>query len=169
MNPDFGSVESDDVVVNLTAYETFFPEKRLFFLEGNEVFSTTPRTVAERSSGPRGSGGRQSPSTWKMEPTTLLNTRRIGGSAKQVVVPEGVTVSGVEQSKPSELIGAVKAVGQSGGLRYGLLTAFEKEAELFGTDDETGSEVVVRAEGRDFGVGRLLYENVNESGRKSIG
>tara|TARA_B100000674_G_scaffold165600_1_gene132999 strand:- start:120 stop:1541 length:1422 start_codon:yes stop_codon:yes gene_type:complete len=104
-----------------------------------------------------------------MEPTTLLNTRRIGGSAKQVVVPEGVTVSGVEQSKPSELIGAVKAVGQSGGLRYGLLTAFEKEAELFGTDDETGSEVVVRAEGRDFGVGRLLYENVNESGRKSIG
>ena len=169
VNPDFGSVESDDVVVNLTAYETFFPEKRLFFLEGNEVFSTTPRTVAERSSGPRGSGGRQSPSTWKMEPTTLLNTRRIGGSAKQVVVPEGITVSGVEQSKPSELIGAVKAVGQSGGLRYGLLTAFEKEAELFGIDDETGSEVVVRADGRDFGVGRLLYENVNESGRKSIG
>ena len=169
VNPDFGSVESDDVVVNLTAYETFFPEKRLFFLEGNEVFSTTPRTVAERSSGPRGSGGRQSPSTWKMEPTTLLNTRRIGGSAKQVVVPEGITVSGVEQSKPSELIGAVKAVGQSGGLRYGLLTAFEKEAELFGIDDETGSEVVVRADGRDFGVGRLLYENVNDSGRKSIG
>ena len=115
VNPDFGSVESDDVVVNLTAYETFFAEKRLFFLEGNEVFSTTPRTVAERSSGPRGSGGRQSPSTWKMEPTTLLNTRRIGGSAKQVVVPEGIMVSGVEQSKPSELIGAVKAVGQSGG------------------------------------------------------
>ena len=49
-----------------------------------------------------------------MEPTTLLNTRRIGGSAKQVVVPEGITVSGVEQSKPSELIGAVKTVVQSG-------------------------------------------------------
>ena len=47
VNPDFGSVESDDVVVNLTAYETFFPEKRLFFLEGNEVFVTTPRSVTE--------------------------------------------------------------------------------------------------------------------------
>ena len=122
VNPDFGSVESDDVVVNLTAYETFFPEKRLFFLEGNEVFSTTPRTVAEMSTGPRGSGGRQSPPTWSMEPTTLLNTRRIGGSAKQVVVPEGVTVSGVEQGQPSELVGAVKMVGQSGGLRYGIIS-----------------------------------------------
>ena len=30
-NPDFGAVESDDVVVNLTAFESFFPEKRLFF------------------------------------------------------------------------------------------------------------------------------------------
>ena len=37
-NPDFGQVEADDVVVNLTAFETFFPEKRLFFLEGQEVF-----------------------------------------------------------------------------------------------------------------------------------
>ena len=41
-NPDFGAVEADDVVLNLTASETFFPEKRLFFLEGNEVFSTMP-------------------------------------------------------------------------------------------------------------------------------
>ena len=31
-NPDFGNVESDNVVVNLTSYETFFPEKRPFFL-----------------------------------------------------------------------------------------------------------------------------------------
>ena len=170
VNPDFGSVESDDVVVNLTAYETFFPEKRLFFLEGNEVFVTTPRSVTEMmSSGPRGSGGRQSPSPYRMEPTTLLNTRRIGGSAKQVVVPEGVTVSGVEQSKPSELIGAVKAVGQSGGLRYGVLTAFEKEAELVGTDDLTGEEVVISENGRDFGVARVLYERVAGGGRSSFG
>ena len=169
VNPDFGSVESDDVVVNLTAYETFFPEKRLFFLEGNEVFVTTPRSVTEMSSGPRGSGGRKSPSPYRMEPTTLLNTRRIGGSAKQVVVPEGITVSGVEQSKPSELIGAVKAVGQSGGLRYGLLTAFEKEAELVGTDEVTGEEVAISEDGRDFGVARVLYERVSGGGRTSFG
>ena len=42
-NPDFGTVEADDLVVNLTAYPTFFPEKRLFFLEGYEVFIATSR------------------------------------------------------------------------------------------------------------------------------
>ena len=52
VNPDFGSIESDDVVVNLTAYETFFPEKRLFFLEGNEVFVTSPRSNPRSSTGP---------------------------------------------------------------------------------------------------------------------
>ena len=34
LNPDFGTVESDDVVVNLTAFEVFFPERRVFFQEG---------------------------------------------------------------------------------------------------------------------------------------
>ena len=38
LNPDFGNVESDDVDVNLSATETFFPEKRLFFVEGQEIF-----------------------------------------------------------------------------------------------------------------------------------
>ena len=169
VNPDFGSVESDDAVVNLTAYETFYPEKRLFFLEGNEVFLTSPRSNVRTMSSSRGGGGRQSASSFTMEPSTLLNTRRIGGSAKQVVVPESVEVSGVELGKPSELIGAVKAVGQSGNLRYGILSAFEKEAELIGTDEETGLEVPVKADGRDFGVVRLLYENASGGGRNSLG
>jgi len=40
VNPDFGQVESDRSVVNLTTFETFFEEKRPFFLEGSEIFST---------------------------------------------------------------------------------------------------------------------------------
>ena len=44
VNPDFGQVEADQVVLNLTRFETFFPEKRPFFLEGREVFET-PITV----------------------------------------------------------------------------------------------------------------------------
>ena len=39
INPDFGQVEVDPAVVNLTAYETFFEEKRPFFTEGGQVFS----------------------------------------------------------------------------------------------------------------------------------
>lgn len=38
INPDFGQVEVDPAVLNLSAFETFFPEKRPFFVEGAQVF-----------------------------------------------------------------------------------------------------------------------------------
>jgi hypothetical protein len=38
VNPDFGQVESDPSVMNLTAFETFYEEKRPFFLEGLTIF-----------------------------------------------------------------------------------------------------------------------------------
>jgi hypothetical protein len=40
VNPDFGQVEADPARVNLTAFETYFPEHRPFFLEGREIFRT---------------------------------------------------------------------------------------------------------------------------------
>ena len=39
INPDFGQVEADPSVVNLTAYETFYTEKRPFFVEGKNIFN----------------------------------------------------------------------------------------------------------------------------------
>lgn len=39
VNPDFGQVESDPSVMNLSAFETFYDEKRPFFLEGKNIFS----------------------------------------------------------------------------------------------------------------------------------
>ena len=39
INPDFGQVEADPATVNLTAYETFFEEKRPFFTEGSQIFA----------------------------------------------------------------------------------------------------------------------------------
>lgn len=39
INPDFGQVEADPSEVNLTAYETFFEEKRPFFIEGNNIYN----------------------------------------------------------------------------------------------------------------------------------
>jgi hypothetical protein len=38
VNPDFGQVEVDPAVVNLSAFETYFPEKRPFFVEGSGYF-----------------------------------------------------------------------------------------------------------------------------------
>jgi len=169
LNPDFGVVESDDVVVNLTAFETFFPEKRLFFLEGSEVFTTTPRSRV-RSRGPSGVGSRQTASTFNPEPTTLLNTRRIGGPP-EVDVPDNVDVEGVQLGRPSDLLGAVKVTGQYGGLRYGVLGAFEDDGRLPGRIEEgvnAGQPVRIETTGRDFGVTRLLYEDTS-IGRRSIG
>ena len=39
VNPDFGQVEADPSVVNLTAYETYFEEKRPFFVEGRNILN----------------------------------------------------------------------------------------------------------------------------------
>ncbi len=39
VNPDFGQVEADPSEVNLTTYETFFPEKRPFFIEGKNILT----------------------------------------------------------------------------------------------------------------------------------
>ena len=39
-NPDFGQVESDPADINLTAYETYFKDKRPFFIEDIDIFET---------------------------------------------------------------------------------------------------------------------------------
>ncbi len=165
LNPDFGAVESDDVVINLTAFETFFPEKRLFFTEGNEIFITTPRSRIQSRSASSG-GTRQTTSTFNPTPTTLVNTRRIGGAPDLVDVPDDVSLSGVEQSRPTELIGAAKATGQVGGFRYGVMTAFEDDVRRTGERD--GNPVRLEQAGRDFAIARLLYESSGE-GRLSAG
>jgi len=152
LNPDFGNVESDDVVVNLTAFEVFFPERRVFFLEGQDVFNTSPRTSSRG-----GPGG----------PISLLNTRRIGGAAIHDV-PDEVNVVPTDLSQPSELLGAVKLTGQSGNWRYGTLLASETESQIAGTLDD-GTQVTLNAVGRDFSIARLLYEDTSSGGRRAIG
>ena len=154
LNPDFGTVESDDVVVNLTAFETFFPEKRTFFLEGQDIFNTGPRSLAQNVRGPGG-------------PITMLNTRRIGGATKYTV-PSGANVTPTDLSQPTDLLGAVKFTGQNGNLRYGTLIASEDDSEIRGILSD-GTRVNLQAAGRDFTIGRLLYEDTSSGGRRSIG
>jgi len=51
INPDFATVEADQEQVNLSRYELSYPEKRLFFQEGNEMFSTRIKTFYSRRIG----------------------------------------------------------------------------------------------------------------------
>ena len=136
LNPDFGNVESDDVIVNLSAFETFFPEKRLFFKEGTEVFDTTPR-AAGRSH----------------DPVLVVNTRRIGGRSRAPDVPDDVTVPDRELGAPIELDAALKVIGQMGDVRYGILGATEDDAKF-----DVGP-INYYQDGTDYGIARFLYEN----------
>ena len=171
--PDFGAVEADHVVLNLTAQETFFPEKRLFFLEGNEVFNTTPRSnpgnaARTITNDNFATTSRQVFSSQFMPaPVSLMNSRRIGGTATQVDVPDGVDVNRGETERPTDLLGASKVTGTVGDLRYGVLAAIEDDVEWLGTTD-SGVPVDITGEGRNFGIARFTYENVGAD-RKSIG
>jgi hypothetical protein len=40
LNPDFGQVEADEIILNTTTFEPFFPEKRPFFTEGADAFQS---------------------------------------------------------------------------------------------------------------------------------
>lgn len=146
VNPDFGSVESDYVVVNLTANETFFPEKRLFFQEGQEIFNTTPRST--------GSNGQR---------LSIVNTRRIGGRPRTPDLPAGTRLSAQDRIRPAELLGAVKATGQVGAIRYGLLSAAEDDTEY----KINGNKYF--QEGRDFNAFRVIYEDSVGAAYRGLG
>src|SRR5262249_40805554 len=50
-NPDFAQVEADQLILNLTTFETYYPEKRPFFLEGIDTFATPMQVLYTRRIG----------------------------------------------------------------------------------------------------------------------
>jgi hypothetical protein len=108
VNPDFGQVEVDPAVVNLTAFETFFPEKRAFFLEGAQIFSSF------------GQGGSNSFWGFNSSDPIIFYSRRIGRSP-QVDLDD---TDFLDQPAATTIIGAVKLTGKtSTGWNIGLLEA----------------------------------------------
>ena len=99
VNPDFGQVEADPAVVNLTAFETFFREQRPFFVQDARVFDFDL------------SGGSNA----------LFYSRRVGRS------PHGGDSGGADfEDLPTatSILGAAKLTGRTnGGLSVGALVA----------------------------------------------
>lgn len=83
VNPDFGQVELDRPVLNLSAFETMYPERRPFFLEGANLFETPFGLFYSRRIGRSPSGGIDDPdfSYTKERPkaTTILNATKLSG------------------------------------------------------------------------------------------
>ena len=102
LRPDFGQVEVDQAVLNLSTFETFFPEKRPFFLEGADIFQTIgPQLFYSRRIG-------RSLSAPSLAPGEALLDRplsaEIGGAGKYTAkydrgLSVGVLAAGVEAGR----------------------------------------------------------------------
>ncbi len=122
INPDFGQAEVDPAVVNLSAFETFFDEKREFFIEGRDKF---------------GFGSLWCFTCCNVSSLSMLSTRRIGR------LPQAIGLAFdrgdyVDAPDATTILGAAKLTGRtSKGWNLGMLnavTAREKARVFDGTD-----------------------------------
>src|SRR5688500_3239668 len=105
LNPDFGQVEADPSEVNLTAFETFFEEKRPFFIEGKDIFEVRLAPVIPGSHFTR---------------DRLFYSRRIGVPPPHS--PELAEGEFANEPARTSILGAVKLTGKTaGGLSVGVL------------------------------------------------
>jgi hypothetical protein len=104
-NPDFGQVEADPAVVNLSAFETFFEERRPFFIERADLFRFGEGS-AER----------------------FFYSRRVGRAP--TLSAEG-TADYIDTPQAASILGAVKASGRSSsGWSIGVLEAVTAKEEV---------------------------------------
>lgn len=157
INPDFGQVEVDPAVLNLTQFETFFPEKRPFFTEGADVFEF-------------GSGPANSRWGFNMWFPTFFYSRRIGRTPF-LNYDGGPT--------ETTILGAAKVTGKVGnGWTVGVLDALTQREEAFGETVEPMSNYLAARATKEYGrssrigmmftsVNRALSDNLESSLRDS--
>jgi hypothetical protein len=142
LNPDFGQVEVDPAVVNLGVYETFFEERRPFFLEGLDVFDF---------GGGSNAGGQ------------LFYTRRIGRSP-QVAPPS----ARADTPRQANILGAAKVTGRTDrGWRFGLMEAVTARAETRYLDADNTPQRVVAEPRSNYAAARARRDLRN--GASSVG
>jgi len=135
INPDFGQVEADPAVLNLSAFEQFFEERRPFFLEGAGIFSF--RTAC---------------GDIDTQCTGLFYSRRVGRS------PQLAGVYG-DASSPTNttILSAAKVGGRLGrGLSVGFLDAL--------TQREQGAQGATIEPQTNYAVARLQQSLFGGSG-----
>ena len=133
INPDFGQVESDPAVLNLSAYESFFDERRPFFVAGRGLFNFSVNCSAVNCN----SEG-------------LYYSRRIGRTPELAGI-YGDTVP----LQPTTIIGAAKLLGRfPQGLTVGVLDAVtQREASPGDTTFAPGTNYAVARATQDFRKG----------------
>jgi hypothetical protein len=146
VNPDFGQVEVDPAVINLSAVETFFPEKRPFFLEGSGIFEFGVLPVRAQYGFSR-----------------FVHSRRIGRTPQ--LSPSSDWSDAPDQTT---ILGAAKVSGQLGrGWSLGLMDAATQREEAR-TASAAGALGVAPIEPRtNYFVGRVKRDLA--AGRTTLG
>lgn len=132
VNPDFGQVEADPSVLNLSSYEVFYDEKRPFFLEGNSILE------------------------YNSERDMLFYTRRIGHSPSyRPGLDQGQTL---EIPDNTSIINALKLTGKNkSGLSLGAVNSMTaKENATVFTGDQSEKQAVEPF--TNFFIGRLKQD-----------
>lgn len=128
VNPDFGQVEVDPAVINLSDFETYFPEKRPFFIEGAGTFSNF------------GYGGANDNWGFNWGNPDFFYSRRIGR------LPQGELPTNDFADVPdgTRIIGAAKLTGQvAGNVNVGTVHALtaREHADLYQDGSDFSAEV----------------------------
>ncbi len=134
VNPDFGQVEQDETILNLSTFETWYPEKRPFFLEGFKIFET---------------------------PFDLFYSRRIGKPPSGW--PDNVDYY-INRPTATTILFAGKVTGKTtGGTSIGILEAVtQKENAEFMHDDGYRTEEVIEPQTNYF-VARVMQDVLKNS------
>ena len=151
VNPDFGQVESDPSVMNLTAFETFYEEKRPFFLEGKSIFN------------------------YDIDDFSLFYSRRIGHTPS--FQPSLGDKDYIQTPDHSTILSAVKFSGKTAeGLSVGALQSFtaNEKATINSLSGDRKVSVepftsyaVARVQ-RDFNQSNTMFGGILTSTNRSI-
>jgi len=142
INPDFGQVEADPAVVNLSAFETFFSERRPFFVEGSGMF----RFDSDCMDGP----------------CQMFYSRRVGRAPQGTdQLPSGDDIY-TESPPQTSILGAGKLTGRIGGYSIGVMTALTEQEYATVLDATTRFRKTVEPT-TAYTLGRVRREFANQS------
>ena len=150
VNPDFGQVEVDPAVINLSAYETYYQEKRPFFIEGASTFDSFGR------------GGVYMNADMYWPSPLFFYSRRIGRAPQGYVTTDG----NVDFPDRSTILGAAKLTGKLAGWNIGFINALT--AREFATIDQSGTRTRDEVEPFSY-YGVLRAQKDIKAGQHGVG
>jgi hypothetical protein len=151
VNPDFGQVEVDPAVINLSDYETYYSEKRPFFIEGMNIFDEFGR------------GGDAFNLNINWPNPTFFYSRRIGRAPQGYVTQSGYT----NYPDRSTILGAFKLSGKMGkGWNFGFINALT--AREFAEIDSSGDRFHEEVEPLSY-YGVLRGQKEFSEGKRGLG